>query len=476
MNIVFIASEMAPYAKTGGLADVMQALPAAMKERGHTVSMILPFYRSVMESLKKRTLTDLQWMVSLGSQKKTVRIWEGEASNGVRLFLIQRDEYFDRSHLYGNAFGDYEDSAERFLFFSKAAVELLRYIEPQPDVVHLHDWQTGLIPALIRDQNIPIKTVFTIHNLAYQGSFLAHDFEMTNLNAAYWTPQSYEFYGRFNFMKGAILMANQVTTVSPQYAFEIQTRELGCGLDEVLHEHSFKLSGILNGIDGEAWNPLTDNALIENFSARSLAGKKACKEWLQKKLKLPIEEVPLMVCIARLASQKGYDLLAQVLDDFLEREAVQMIFMGEGDRYYQKYLEGLAQQFSSKVKVCIEFNEKLSHQMIAGADFFLIPSRYEPCGLTQMYSQRYGTIPIVHSVGGLKDTVHPWNPQTGEGTGFMFDAYTASAFSKTLKEAVLFASQKMKMKQIRQTMMRQDFSWNRSAESYEKVYQKAILS
>ena len=476
MNIVFIASEMAPYAKTGGLGDVLQALPPAIKSRGHAVSMILPFYRSVADQLKKRTLTDLQITVTLGSQSFMARIWEATAANGIRLFLVQRDEFFDRSHLYGNVYGDYEDSASRFLFFSKVSVELLRYIEPHPEIVHLHDWQTGLIPGLIRAQGLPIKTVFTIHNLAYQGNFWSHDFELSNLDPSYFTPRSYEFFNRFNWMKGAILMSHQVTTVSPQYALEIQRPELGCGLDTVLQEHSFKLSGILNGIDTEDWNPEKDPHLAEPYSVRRIAGKGHCKEWLQKKLKLEIKSVPLYACIARLASQKGFDLLAKVLDLFLINHEVQMVFMGEGDTHYQKYLESLQKKFPKKVKVLIEFNEVLSHQIIAGADFFLVPSRYEPCGLTQMYSQRYGTVPVVHSVGGLKDTVQPWDFQRQEGTGLSFEAYEASALHEALENGLFLYGDPDQMRVIQKKMMILDRSWEQSAERYEKVYEKAMLS
>ncbi|MES2308809.1 MAG: glycogen synthase GlgA [Verrucomicrobiota bacterium] len=476
MNIVFIASEMAPYAKTGGLADVLCALPPAIKERGHAVSVILPFYRSVAEHLKSRILTDIQITVKLGNQNLIARIWEATASNGVRLFLVQRDEFFDRSYLYGNVYGDYEDSAARFVFFSKVAVELLRYIEPHPDIVHLHDWQTGLIPGLIRAQGLPVKTVFTVHNLAYQGNFWSHDFALSNLDASYFTPRSYEFFERFNLMKGAILMAHQVTTVSPQYALEIQTPDLGCGLHQVLLEHSFKLSGILNGINLEDWDPEKDKHLNQCFSLRRMTGKVACKSWLQKKLKLEEKEVPLFACIARLASQKGYDLMAKVLDDFLAQHDVQMVFMGEGDQFYQNYLEALQKKFKSKVKVLIEFNETLSHQIVAGADFFLVPSRYEPCGLTQMYSQRYGTIPVVHAVGGLKDTVTPWKAETGEGTGLVFHAYEPAALNLALKEALHLYAQKEQMTLIRKKMMSLDFSWDRSAEKYETVYQRALAS
>ena len=476
MNIVFIASEMAPYAKTGGLADVLQALPPAIKAREHAVSIILPFYRSVAEHLKERTLTDLQISVTLGNQTLLARIWEGTTENGVRLFLVQRDEFFDRSYLYGNLYGEYEDSAARFLFFSKVCVELLRYIEPHPEIVHLHDWQTGLIPGLIRAQGLPIKTVFTIHNLAYQGNFWAHDFALSNLDSSYFTPRSYEFHHRFNWMKGAILMAHQVTTVSPQYALEIQTQELGCGLEGVLQEHSFKLSGILNGIDSERWNPEKDRDLAEPFSVRRLAGKGLCKSWLQKKMKLEEKAVPLYACIARLTSQKGFDLLAKVVDLFLATHDVQMVFMGEGDTHYQKYLETLQKKFPKKVKVLIEFNEPLSHQIIAAADFFLVPSRYEPCGLTQMYSQRYGTVPIVHAVGGLKDTVQQWDPKLKRGTGLTFESYESEALSNSFEESLRLYADLEQMSLIRKKMMVLDRSWDQSAERYEEVYAKAIAS
>ncbi len=473
MNLLYVASELSPYAKTGGLGEVLYSLPPALKARGHSVSMVLPMYRSVAEQLKERTLSELQITVPLGGNQVTARIWQATTENGIRLFLVQRDEYFDRSHLYGNAFGDYEDSAARFIFFNKVVVELLKHIEPVPQILHLHDWQAGLIPALVRSQGIPVKCVFTIHNLAYQGSFWGPDFALTNLEPAYFSPQGLEFFDRLNLMKGGILLSHQLTTVSPSYAKEIQTPEVGCGLNEVIRENQHKLTGIINGIDDTLWNPAKDPHLAEQYSEKNLAGKEECKKAVLKKFKLKKTEAPLFVCISRFASQKGFDLLACVLDEFLKEE-VRLIFMGEGDLFYQEYLEQLAKKHPDRVALQVGYKESAAHQLMAGADFFLIPSHYEPCGLNQLYSQRYGTVPIVHATGGLRDTVANLDLKTGSGSGIRFENYEPAGLEEALRAALMLYKKKTILAKVRKTMMKRDFSWAASAAQYEEVYRKAL--
>lgn len=474
MNILFASSELSPYAKTGGLGDVIASLPPAIKARGHSVSCVLPLYRSAAEKITRRSLADLQITVPVGPHQYTAHVWETTTDQGIKLFLVQKDEFFDRSHLYGNAFGDYTDAAARFIFFSKVVVELAKYIDPIPQILHLHDWQLGLVPALVRSGALPFKTVLTIHNLAYQGSFWEADFALTNLDQAYFSPQGLEFYGRLNFLKAGIALANQITTVSPRYAQEIQSGEFGCGLDAVLRENNEKLTGIVNGIDYDLWNPGTDKTIPKKFNSRDLKGKEECKQGLLKKFGLKKTEAPVFGCISRLAAQKGFDLMAEVMEQFLAGD-VRFVFMGSGDSYYQDYLLHLARKFPEKVGIKIGFDDALAHTVFAGSDFFLIPSRFEPCGLNQLYAQRYATLPVAHATGGLDATVEDLNDSDGSGTGIKFSSYTPDALLGALQRATSLFESKTKLRKARLQALKQKFSWDASAEQYERVYQKALL-
>jgi starch synthase len=473
MNILFASSELSPFAKTGGLGDVLAALPAALRKRGHSVSCVLPLYRSAAAVAKDRRPADLQITVPMGAASATASIWEDVTPAGVKLFFVQQDGYFDRPSFYGTAAGDYPDNAARFIFFSKVAVELAKHIRPVPQILHSHDWQTGLIPALVHAAELPFRTVYTIHNLAYQGSFWAFDFEMTNLPGKYFSPPGVEFYGRLNCMKAAITLADQLTTVSPRYAEEIQTYDFGCGLDIVLQENNRKLTGILNGVDYGVWNPLTDPLLPHPFSARSLKGKAACKKALLKEMGLPPGNAPLFASVSRLTGQKGFDLLSAMMDEFLEQD-VRYVLLGAGEPFYQEYFSQLSRKHPSKVAAKIGFDEGLAHRIEAGADFFLMPSRFEPCGLNQMYSLRYGTIPIVHETGGLADSVENYNPLSGEGTGFRFSPYDRIALARAVEAALDVYRNPKVLARLRRNAMRQEFSWNVAAAQYEKVYERAL--
>ena len=473
MNILFASSELSPYAKTGGLGDVLAALPAALKKRGHSVSCVLPLYPSAAKAAKGRRPADLHLTVPMGAAFATASIWESVTPNGVKLFLVQQDGYYDRPALYGTAAGDYPDNAARFIFFSKVAVELAKHIRPVPQILHSHDWQTGLVPALVHAAGLPFRTVYTIHNLAYQGSFWAFDFEMTNLPGKYFGPPGVEFYGRLNCMKAAITLADQLATVSPRYAQEIQTFEFGCGLDAVLRENSHKLTGILNGVDYTVWNPQADPLLPHPFNARSLKGKAECKKALLREMGLPPGNAPLFASVSRLTGQKGFDLLSAMMDEWLERE-VRFVLLGAGEPFYQDYFIRLARKYPSKVAAKIGFDEGLAHRIEAGADFFLMPSRFEPCGLNQMYSLRYGTIPIVHETGGLANSVENYNPLSGEGTGFRFSPYDKISLGRAVEAAEDVYRDPKALGRLRRNAMRQEFSWNVSAAQYEKVYERAL--
>lgn len=474
MNILFVASEIAPYVKTGGLGDVVSAFPSALRSQGHSVSVAVPLYPGIRDGVEGIKRTGIRLAVPLRSAVIHAPVWMGKTDRGVRLFAIQCDEFYDRSFPYNNEDGDYFDNAARFVFFSKAVVELARYLEPQPQVLHANDWQTALVPAFIRHAALPYKSILTIHNLAYQGSFFAADFDLTNLPWDYFTPQTLEFYDRINFLKGGLMLADAITTVSPAYAEEIQREQHGCGLHGVLREQSGKLSGIMNGVDGTSWNPATDKAIKANYSLSDMEGKAACRKALLKQAGFDSKsEAPVFACVSRLVGAKGFDLVMQILPKLVESGA-RFVLLGSGEKRYEGYFGLMAEQHPEQVWVRIGFNEKLSHQIIAGADFFLMPSEDEPCGLTQLYSMRYGTIPIVHAVGGLEDSVEAWDDAKQTGTGFKFAVHSAEAFWKEMVLAAGVRAKKRKWAKLRKNAMARDFSWESSVRRYEAVYRKVV--
>lgn len=474
VNILFASSEITPYAKTGGLGDVSSALPAELRRHGHSVSVVVPFYRDVRKNMPKLVKSPIELAFPLGRSIARGRVWQGTTDKGVTLFAIQRDEFYDRTHLYGNEDGDYADNAARFAFFGKAVVELARHIDPVPEIIHVNDWQTGLIPAFVQSAHLPYKTVLTIHNLAYQGNFPGFDFELTNLPDDYFRPEKIEFYGNLNFLKAGLVLADALTTVSPTYAAEIQTPRFGYGLEGVLGEQAHKLSGILNGIDIEQWNPATDPHLKENYTATKLAGKEACKQQLVKKLGWEEDPaIPLFACVSRLAGQKGFDLLLEVMPRFLATKA-RLVLLGSGEARLEDAFRSLADKHPDQVSVTIGFDEKFAHRIEAGADFFVMPSEYEPCGLNQFYSMRYGTIPIVHGTGGLADSVDEITEAKGTGTGFVFRDFLPESLQTGLDRAVALYKSKKVLRQIRHNGMKRDFSWDPSVKAYEAVYERVL--
>jgi len=472
MNILFVAAELAPHAKVGGLADVAAALPQALAAAGHCVSVAVPLHRGLKKSGEFRR-TNLELPVPVANGTWGTRVWQGRRG-GVSLFAIERDEYFDRAHPYGEGGGDYPDSLDRFVFFSRAALELARHIEPVPEILHANDWHTALIPALASVVHLPMRTVFTIHNLRYQGEFSASDFPRLGLPGGMFRPETLEFYGRVNLLKGAILLAHEVTTVSPSYAREIQTETYGHGLHEVLQGRAAHLSGILNGIDEEAWDPGRDAELKRNFSSAKPRGRDECRAALEKETGLePANGRPIFGMVTRLAADKGVDLALAAARDLVKRGG-RLLILGKGEVGLEAAAEALQKSFPGKVAVRLEHQEGLARRIFAGSDFFLMPSRTEPCGLTQMYAMRYGAIPVVADTGGLHDSVEPWSAAEKSGCGIRFPANSEPGLRRGLDQALALWDEPAMMKAARQNGMKRDWGWGAAVPAYDTVYRSSF--
>ena len=482
MKILFVSSEVVPFAKTGGLADVAGALPPALAKSGHDVRTVMPKYASV-DDAKYNLLPILDEIrVRIVEQNHTAYVKKTVfPETKVPIYFVVNEPFFGRPHLYGDGGGDYRDNATRFWFFCKTVLWLLKGLDWTPDVIHCNDWQTAAIPILLRtDPELladegwrGVRVLYTIHNLAYQGLFSQEEARHMGVSEDLWHPAALEFWGQLSLMKGGIIFSDAITTVSRRYAEEIQTPEYGSGLEGVLEDVKGRLFGILNGIDTTVWNPESDAHLPARFSASDLKGKAVCKAALQKEVGLPVRaEVPLLGIVSRLDKQKGFDLIAQVLDRLLERD-LQIVLLGSGAEEYHALFEQTAEAHPQKMSAQLRFDNGLAHRIEAGADMFLMPSRYEPCGLNQMYSLRYGTVPVVRRTGGLADSIMDATPETiksGRATGFMFDAYDAAALWKTLNRALDMFEDKAAWQKIMRTGMKQDFSWDASAEKYEALY------
>ena len=481
MKILFVASEGLPYSKTGGLADVVEALPKALVEMGHQVSVLLPRYHgNRVTSTLVSSVT-----ISLGEQVRFPSIAEGESVAGVRYFFVDDPGYFDREHPYGDKSGEYPDNAERFAEFSRVAIEFAKRVL-LPDVIHCHDWQTALVPALLRTQHAAdpavrsLPVVLTIHNLAYQGIFPQSALRKAGLPAQLFAMDALEFYGKINFLKGGLLFADYLSTVSRRYAKEIQTPEYGAGLEGVIVQRADKLVGILNGVDYAIWSPDTDTLIAQNYSAQNLDGKKACKKDLLNAFKLPADkpedlERPVVGIVSRFADQKGFDLIAQVASEIM-KENLSLVVLGTGNPEYERFFKLLAEKYPKSVGVKIAYDDTLAHKIEAGADIFLMPSRYEPCGLNQIYSLRYGTVPVVRATGGLDDTVQNFDVKTQQGTGFKFDAYDGNALLECLRGALKVYRQPKSWRVVQNNGMAKDFSWKTSAAAYVTLYEAAKRS
>jgi starch synthase len=460
MKIVLCSSEVVPFAKTGGLADVCGTLPVALEKLGHEVVVITPRYKAS----------------NIQVPTPVVRIGEN-----VRVCFIEHHYYFGREGLYGETSGDYHDNLERFAHFCHESFHVLKEIKFSPDIIHCHDWHTGLIPVLLKTnyQNDPFfkntRSVLTIHNLAYQGVFPKNQYGKLGINGKVFHTQGLEFYDQVNILKGGIIFADAITTVSPQYAKEIQTPQFGCSLDGVLRNRSQDIFGIINGLDYEAWNPKDDPFLDVPFDHTDVnVQKQQNKLVVQAALGLPLlEKVPFFGFVGRLCNQKGLDIIIQAIDEMVARDA-QIVFTGVGDKKYHRMIEDAAHRHPRHVGKYLKFDERMAHKIYASSDFFLMPSVYEPCGLGQMIALRYGAIPIVHKTGGLADTIHLYDPIHKTGNGFVFTDYNKAAFIAAIEEALKVYEQRPQMEYLLGQALRHRFTWEKSAKEYERIFQKCI--
>ncbi len=476
MKILMASSEMASLVRTGGLGDVLETLPVELQKLGHEVSVVLPLYRSILEKLGDALQkTGVRFGVYVGHKRVDAEILEFRTARGVQVFLVRCDEYFDRGGIYGASQGGaYGDNAERFIFFDRAVVELACRLDPAPEVIHAHDWQGGLIPAMVHQRELPFRTVFTIHNVAYQGSFWGMDFGLTGLPGPYFSPAGVEFFGALNFLKAGVVFADAITTVSERYAHDLRTEESGAGLHQVMREQSARLVGILNGADYETWDPAIDPRLPEKYSADNLAGKDKCRTALLERMgwkKSP--RGPVYAMVTRLAEQKGFDILLPLLDRLLSDD-VRLVILGEGDPKYARDLLIARKKHRERFAFQREFDDGLAHLIEAGADVTLIPSHFEPGGLSAMYSLKYGAVPIARACGGLHQIVRDYDPATGGGNGLTFYDYSQEALWDAILRARRLFTQPEKWTGLMRRGMSADFSWAKAAEAYAHTYARVM--
>jgi starch synthase len=480
MKIVQVASELFPYVKTGGLADAVGALAGTLAERGHEVAVFLPGYRAAVDHpLAAGAQRTLGLRIEMGDTFMTGEVRSFSPAPNLTLHLVCREEFFDRRNPYGTPERDYEDNHHRFIFFCKGVVEAMRFLELRADVIHGHDWQCGLLPLLLRHTEqrygitLAMKTVFTIHNIAFQGVFPMRSFYRTNLPDELTGIDGVEFYGQMSMMKAGILFSDRVTTVSPRYAREIQTAEFGCGLDGVVTTRADDIVGLINGIDTDVWNPGADTLIPANYTVDNLAGKAACRADLLKRSGFdPKFTGPVFGMVCRVTEQKGVDLVLANAE-FFKTNDVRLIVLGKGDRTLEAGLRGLAAAVPGRVSISARLDEGMSHLIEAGSDFFLMPSRFEPCGLNQMYSQAYGTIPLATRVGGLADTVVDLDHHPEAGTGVLFHP-SAEGVKAGLDRALTLFADKALLAAVQARGMRADFGWDKTAQAYENLYGDAL--
>jgi starch synthase len=478
MKIGVISSEISPFAKTGGLADVVGTLSVELERLGHELCLIMPAYRSALQGGFALTDASMDVSVPVSDRYETATILKTTLGRNIVVYLVRADRYFDREFLYGTNQGDYPDNIARFIFLTRSALEIFRH--ERVDMIHCHDWQTALAPVFIKTQPLrypeiaSVKTVLTVHNIAFQGNFGRREWHLLNLDEYLFSPAYLEFYQNFSLLKGGLTFADKITTVSPTHAGEIMSMEQGFGLEGVLQKRANDVTGILNGVDYNQWNPAFDPLIAHRYGEDNLEGKRLCKENLQRTMGLAIQpDVPLFGIISRLTSQKGIDLIENVFGALMERD-VQFVLLGSGESRYEDFFSWAARQFRCKVGVRLGFDEPLAHQIEAGADIFLMPSLFEPCGLNQMFSLKYGTIPIVRAVGGLKDTVEDYNAERSAGTGFVFEVYEAQELWKAIDRALKIFSDKRSWTALQRRAMSMDFSWDRSARAYSKLFQQLL--
>ncbi|AQY50648.1 glycogen synthase [Listeria weihenstephanensis FSL R9-0317] len=474
MKVLFAAAEVFPFVKVGGLADVAYALPKELVKQGVDIRVVLPFHTKIAEEYKSKMVDVTQFTVDVGWRKQFCGVKMLE-QDGVTFYFIDNMYYFDRPNVYG----DYDD-AERYAFFSMAVCEMMEKIDFIPDWLHVNDWHTGIVPLLLQDKYHwiesyrGIRTVLTIHNLQFQGIYSPRVLEeLLGIGMQTWHEDGIKYYENVNFMKGAIQFADRITTVSPSYAKEIQTAQYGENLDGLLRANAWKLVGILNGIDQELNDPETDPLIPTHFSKDDLAGKAANKAAMQKRLGLPVRaDVPLIIMVSRLTHQKGCQLLEESLDQLLQKD-IQIAILGNGESQFEDSFRFFEHVYPEKMSANIAFDIGFAQQLYAAGDMLLMPSWFEPCGISQLIAMRYGTLPIVHETGGLKDTVTPYNQYTQEGTGFSFDHYNATVFRDILEMAIaVFSEQPVVWQGLVEQAMEKDFSWKVSAEKYKGIYEE----
>lgn len=485
LSILMISAEAHPLAKVGGLADVMGALPKALEERGHEIRLAVPFYRTIKESgISAKAIKGAEvFDIALGDSTVPARVWRAKLPGSkIKVFLIANDQLFDREGIYAepDTGEPYSDNAERFIFFSKAALRLMRFVKWSPDIIHCHDHQTGLIPAWLRrgsQQNRwsdGIRTIFTIHNLAYQGAYPKAMGYKAGFGEEMLKPMGgIEFHGKINMMKAGITFADTITTVSPTYAKEIQTPDFGYGLDGALRARSEHLVGILNGADYSVWDPKRDRLIPYRYDRRKPQGKLKCRKALIERLGLDVGDVtPLVGIVSRLVAQKGLDIMMKIFGEIIGLD-IGLVVLGLGEQKYHDLLKTAAARFPGRVSVNLAFDEELAHWIEAGCDMFMMPSKYEPCGLNQMYSMKYGTVPIVRKTGGLADTVIDFD-ESDRSTGFVFNDYDSRALLEAVRRAREAFLDKLRWNALVDRAMAQDFSWQRSAAAYENVYVETL--
>lgn len=468
MNLLLAASEFSPLARTGGMGDAVEALAGELTRRGHSVSVVLPCYRGLAD--RKRPLVQpsgVAFDVPLGGEMARAEVLETTGPRKCQVFLIRNDALFDRPELYGEEGTGYPDNAARFIFFSKCIVELARRLDPTPDVLLVNDWQTALVPALVKGGGLPWKTVLTLHNIAHQGAFPAHDFGLTNLGGEWFTPGGLEFYGGLNLLKGGILLADALVAVSSQYAQEIQTPEFGYGLDAVVRENAWKLSGILQGLDSKQWNPAADKTLPKTYTAKALAGRKKCREELLSRCKLtPDPKGPILTMASRVVEQKGFDILLPCVDRLLAGD-VRLVVLGRGDPAYEVPLSVLAGKHRGKLFYKADPGRPLSRLALAGGDILLTPSRFEPSGLPVMAALRYGMVPVARCTGGLYQILQDYDAASGQGNSFLFHPYSPEALLDAIRRAMEVFEDQKKWKNLVQQAMQCDFSWENTGAKLE---------
>lgn len=481
LKCLFVSSEVAPYAKTGGLADVISALPKKLREQGIDARVVMPYYSKMQNEFFEH---DGHFLVSydvyLGWRVQGIGVYYDDTI--LPTYFLKSDTYFSRSELYG-----YQDDYERFAFFCKGVLEMLRHIDFMPDIIHCNDWQTGPLCLLLKDMYSKdrffsrIKTVFTIHNMKYQGLFGKEALEVIELNDDYMTPEKIEYHGAVSYMKAGLLYSDKITTVSPTYAEEIKTYEYGCGLDELLREKlGYKVQGILNGIDYEIYNPQTDPYIYSHYTYELLEQKKENKKLFQKECGLEERDAMLIGIVSRITDQKGFDLMRDTIDGLVAMHKmmqldVQFVILGTGEKEYEDMFKHFAYCYQNRIKLFLTFNEPLAHKIYAASDIFLMPSLFEPCGLGQLIAMRYGTIPVVRKTGGLKDTVMHYNKETREGTGFEFEECSSYWMYRKVEEAYYYYNEEPEhFKQIQINGMKKGFSWDDAAKQYIELYKSIV--